>query len=78
MLRFLLFSVTGWVAAMGRTDAIGIWVATLTLCVLFLQAALGLTLKGRTGNRLPLRRWHFWTMLGFLALVATHLWRNGK
>jgi hypothetical protein len=63
---------------MGRTDATGIRAATLALCVLFLQVASGLTLKGRTGNRLQLRRWHFWSMLGFLALVATHLWRNGK
>jgi hypothetical protein len=64
--------------AMERTDATGIWAATLALGVLLLQVALGLTLKGRTGNRVQLRRWHFWSMLGFLALVSTHLWRNGK
>jgi hypothetical protein len=64
--------------AMGRSDATGIWAATLALCLLFLQVGLGLVLKGGRGesNHRQLRRWHFWTMIGFIGLVMTHLLRN--
>ncbi len=65
--------------AMGRSDATGIWAATLALCLLFLQVGLGLILKDgteRTTNQRQLRRWHFWTMIGFIGLVLTHLLRN--
>jgi hypothetical protein len=67
--------------AMGRSDATGIWAATLALCLLFLQVGLGLILKDgteRTTNQRQLRRWHFWTMIGFIALVMTHLLRNTR
>ncbi len=66
--------------AMGRSDVTGIWAATLALCLLFLQIGLGLALKSRTNGGIgapQLRRWHFWSMIGFVALVATHLVRNG-
>jgi hypothetical protein len=63
-------------SGMGRTDATGIWAATLALCLLFLQVAVGLMLKARTGDGRPLRRIHFWSMLGLIALILTHLWRN--
>jgi hypothetical protein len=63
--------------AMGRSDATGIWAATLALCLLFLQVLLGLMLKNRTSNQRQVRRWHFWSMIGFTALVLTHLARNG-
>jgi FtsH-binding integral membrane protein len=62
---------------MGRTDATGIWAATLALCLLFFQAVLGLLLKGGTSNRRQLRRWHFWTMIGLTGLVLIHVFRNG-
>jgi hypothetical protein len=63
--------------AMGRSDATGIWAATLALCLLFLQVGLGLILKDGTSNQRQLRRLHFWSMIGFIALVAMHLTRNG-
>jgi hypothetical protein len=66
--------------AMGRSDAAGMWAATLALCLLFLQVGLGWILKGGAkgeGNPRQLRRWHFWTMLGCIALTLTHLLRNG-
>jgi hypothetical protein len=62
--------------AMGRSDATGIWSATLALCLLFLQIALGLILKEGTGNQRLMRRWHFWSMIVFIALLLTHLARN--
>jgi hypothetical protein len=66
---------------MGRTDATGIWAATLALCLLFLQVSVGLILKSgtniRSSNQRSIRRWHFWTMLGFIGLVLIHLLRNG-
>jgi hypothetical protein len=62
--------------AMGRSDAFGIWAATLALCVIFLQVGLGLILKSGTGLQSQVRRWHFWSMVAFTALLLTHLWRN--
>jgi hypothetical protein len=63
--------------AMGRSDATGVWAATLALCLLFLQVGIGLILKSGSGNRRPIRRWHFWSMIGFIGLVLIHLLRNG-
>jgi len=62
---------------MGRSDATGIWAATLALCLLFLQVGLGLTLKVETSNRRQLRQWHFWSMIGFIGLILVHVLRNG-
>jgi hypothetical protein len=62
---------------MGRSNATGIWAATLALCLLFLQIGLGLMLKDGTSNQRQIRRLHFWSMIGFIALVLTHLTRNG-
>jgi hypothetical protein len=63
--------------AMARSDATGIWAATLALGVLFLQVGLGLVLKGGASNTLQLRRWHFWSMIILVALLLIHIWRNG-
>src|ERR1700739_3328581 len=63
--------------AMARSDAFGIWAATLALFLLFLQVGLGLILKSGSSNQRRLRRWHFWSMIVFAALLITHLVRNG-
>lgn len=62
--------------AMGRADAVGIWAATLGLCALFLQIGLGLLLRSRGDNQRQTRRWHFWSMLGLVGMVAVHLIQN--
>ena len=62
--------------AIGRSDALGIWAATLALCLIFLQLGLGLILKSGIGIQRQVRRWHFWSMVAFTALLLTHLWRN--
>jgi len=62
---------------MGRSDATGIWAATLALCLLFLQVVLGLALKSGTRNQRQLRQWHFAGMIAFIGLVLIHLWKNG-
>ncbi len=62
---------------MGRSDATGIWAATLALCLLFLQVVVGLTLKNGSRNQRQLRQWHFAGMIGFIGLVLIHLWKNG-
>jgi hypothetical protein len=62
---------------MGHTDATGIWAATLALCLLMLQVGIGLILKSGLGNQRQVRRWHFWSMIGFIGLVLIHLLRNG-
>ena len=62
---------------MGRSDPTGVWAATLALCLLFLQVVLGLALKSGSRNQRQLRQWHFAGMIGFIALVLIHLWKNG-
>jgi len=64
-------------SVMGRSDPAGIWAATFAFFLLFLQVALGLILKSGAGNHRRLRIWHFWSMIGFVGLVVTHLVRNG-
>ena len=61
--------------AMGRADAVGIWAATFALCLLFVQLGLGLVMKSGTSPP-STRRWHFWTMLGLVAFILTHVLRN--
>ena len=63
--------------AMGRSDATGIWAATLALGLLLLQVGLGLILKAGGGKLRQVRRWHFWSMIGLVGLLLTHLLRNG-
>ncbi|HUB02616.1 MAG TPA: hypothetical protein VL983_08015 [Terriglobales bacterium] len=67
---------------MARTDAVGIWAATLALALLVLQLSLGLMLKGEIKGSSPggtqLRRWHFWSMFVFVGLVVIHVLRNGS
>jgi hypothetical protein len=61
--------------AMGRADAVGIWAATFALCLLFVQLGLGLVMKSGTSPP-STRRWHFWTMIGLVAFILTHVLRN--
>jgi thiosulfate reductase cytochrome b subunit len=62
--------------AMGRSEATGIWAATLALCLLFAQVGIGLNLKSASGPIHRLRQWHFWTMIALIAMVLIHLLRN--
>jgi|SRR5450755_425430 hypothetical protein len=64
--------------AMGRSNAIGIIAATGAFFLLLFEIALGLNLKDeRLATRRPVRRLHYWTMVGFLASLGLHLWLNG-
>lgn len=63
--------------AMARSDAAGIWAATLALGLLFLQLALGLLLQNGSPSQRQLRRLHFRSMIALAVLVVVHLWRNG-
>ncbi len=63
--------------AMGRSDVVGIWAATLALCLMFFQVGLGLILKSGSRRQPQVRRLHFLSMIGFVALVVTHVLRNG-
>jgi hypothetical protein len=62
---------------MARSYSVGIWAATLALCLLFLQLALGLLLQDGSPSQRQLRRWHFRGMIAISALLIVHLWRNG-
>ena len=63
--------------AMGGSDGFGIWAATLALCLLFVQVGIGLALKAGSSQRRDLRRWHFWSMVAFAAMLVVHIVRNG-
>ena len=61
--------------SMGSADATGIWIGSLALLVLILQAFVGASLQAPGAYRALLRRWHavaFWSALVF-ALVHTAL-----
>jgi hypothetical protein len=61
--------------SMSSADATGIWIGTLALLVLILQAFVGASLQAPGAYRALLRRWHalaFWSALAF-ALVHTAL-----
>lgn len=61
-----------------RTSTLGLYLATFALLLLFLQVFMGLTLQQRVlPERKSIRRWHFWTMAGGVALVGAHVWLNG-
>jgi hypothetical protein len=64
--------------AMGRANGIGIVPATGAFFLLLFEIALGLNLKDtRLATRRPVRRLHFWTMVGFAGALGLHLWLNG-
>ena len=62
-----------------RNSAAGLWLATIALGLLCLQAVLGLALQepGPAMSRTRTRRWHFWGMVGVAALVMIHVVLNG-
>jgi hypothetical protein len=64
--------------AMGRANSAGILAATGAFFLLLFEIALGLNLKDeRLPVRRPMRRLHFWTMVGFAGALGAHLWLNG-
>ena len=65
-------------AHMGRTSQTGLWLATIALGLLCLQAVLGLALQepGAAVTRTKIKRWHFWGMAGVLAMIAIHVRLN--
>lgn len=62
--------------AMSRSDAAGVWAATIAWGLLFVQVALGLCLQAGGANPYRIRRIHFWSMLVMSALVLVHVLRN--
>jgi hypothetical protein len=58
-------------------DQAGLWLATAALGLMLWQVGLGVTLRGARGSdRARIRRTHFLSMLGIVALVITHILRN--
>jgi hypothetical protein len=56
----------------------GLWIATVSLLLVFLQISLGLGLKANvSSDRQRNRRIHYWVMLGIVVTVAVHIWLNG-
>jgi hypothetical protein len=58
-------------------DQTGLWLATAALGLMLWQLGLGVTLRASGGqDRVRIRRTHFWTLLGIVALVTAHILRN--
>jgi hypothetical protein len=58
-------------------DQAGLWLATAALGLMLWQVGLGITLRGARGpDRARVRRMHFLSMLGIVALVIAHILRN--
>ncbi len=55
----------------GRTNALGLDLATVALFLIFRQVMLGRQLRWpKLSKRRVVRRWHFWVMIGAYAIVA--------
>lgn len=60
-----------------RTNAGGLWLATLALLLLFFQAGLGLILQDPAAKqRKALRNAHYWIMATVICLLTLHVWLN--
>jgi hypothetical protein len=65
------------VGRMRASDQAGLLLASVALCILLWQVALGFSLRAARGADLsPRRRLHFWTMALIVGLVATHIVLN--
>lgn len=63
---------------MKRAVLAGLWFATIALCLMLVQVALGLLLQdSRLQPRKPILSFHFWIMCALVLFVAAHLWLNG-
>jgi hypothetical protein len=63
---------------MKRANITGLWLATIALCLLLFQSAIGLLLQDRALQpRKLMRGWHYWIMIALAGFVAAHIWLNG-
>jgi uncharacterized membrane protein len=57
-------------------DVTGLWLATVAMLLLAIQATIGLLLRNAAGVRGTLQRAHFWTMAVIGVLIVTHVVLN--
>ena len=77
-LSFMHACVVMGCGRMVRANVAGLYLATLGVVLLLLQVFMGLMLQQRVlPERKSIRRWHFWTMAGVVALVGVNVWLNG-
>ncbi len=58
----------------GGVNALGLYLGTCALLLVFAQVALGRQLSWpRLSLRRVVRRWHFWVMMGLVAFVIGHI-----
>lgn len=61
----------------GRVNAIGLYLASIALLLIFVQVSLGRRLSWpKLARRRVVRRWHFWVMLVVVAFVLGHIALN--
>ena len=61
----------------GRTNALGLDLATVALCLICGQVMLGRQLRWpKLSIRRVVRRWHFWVMIGIVVFVLGHVALN--
>lgn len=63
-------------AGMSRRMEFGLTLATVALLLLFLQSALGISLRREMTAGLAVRRAHFATMLALATLITAHVFIN--
>jgi len=63
----------------GRMNALGLYLATGALFLLFGQVTLGLSLqRPDLSGRREIRSWHFWGMVGIVVLAVGHIVLNSS
>ena len=75
-LAFTLVHLSLSMGSMRGADSTGIWLATLALLALGLQALLGTNLQSPGAYRVPLRRWHLVLFVAIAALAIGHVALN--
>jgi hypothetical protein len=61
----------------GKVNAVGLYLATIALMLIFVQVSLGRRLSWpKLSARRIVRRWHFWVMMGIVIFVLGHIALN--
>ncbi|SRR5258707_6132782 len=75
LLLHIWFSMSGGTALV--VNAVGLYLATVAMFLVGAQIWLGRNLSEPTfRQRRPVRRWHFWFMVGLVAFILAHVALN--
>jgi hypothetical protein len=77
-LAFAIVHLSLTTSAMGGANTTGIWLATLALLALALQALVGSNLQSPGAYRVPLRTWHLLLFVAIAVLAIGHVALNSS